>query len=162
MVSCVIHIIHHLIFGPGTETENWPSLDRRCYALWFGYAETVGFWFAIAKEKRDFKKYRREKAYGEIEDLKDSIGKLYELTANWKSHDSKAGEYDKAFINDHELIGKYNKYPEIAAAARDVVHWCKIVAFSERETRGRDLIENKKEKHREFLQACEIHLDKLT
>jgi hypothetical protein len=123
----------------------------------------LDFWLAIAKEKRDFKRFRWEKAYAEIEELKNAIGPLYELAANWKPYDSKLEQYHKAFTNDHELIGKFNKFPELAAAARDLVHWCKIAASSEMEI-SQDLINNKKElqqKQRAFLQACDAQLEKL-
>lgn len=59
------------------------------------------------------------------------IGKLYELAENWKSFEEKQGSYLTNFENDHELVGKFNTYPSIAQAARDTVHWCRIVASCE-------------------------------
>ena len=115
------------------------------------------------EHERDFKRHRRERAFAEIEDLKDAIGRLYELTANWKGYDSKAGEYAKALARDDHLIGKYNKYPEIARTARDTVHWCKIVAYGEQSGRE-DVIENKKllgEKYKNFIRTCEEYLESL-
>jgi len=40
-------------------------------------------------EKRDFNKFRREKISDEIETLKNEMGKLIELAANWKSFEEK-------------------------------------------------------------------------
>jgi hypothetical protein len=116
---------------------------------------------AIAKEKRDFKRYRREKEYSEIEGLKNAVGTLYELSANWQAYEDKKAEYARIFQKDYELIGQFNKFPEVAATARDTVHWCKVVAYSESEHRN-ELIEQKKElgeKYRAFIKACDKHLD---
>lgn len=125
--------------------------------------KAVDHFFAIAKEKRDFRKHRREKAFAEIEELKDEVGRMYELASNWNSYDGKLGDYAAAFAKDFALVGKYNKYPQIAVAARDAVHWCKVVASCEKEHRD-ELIQNKKElaeKHRTFLQACEKYVESL-
>ena len=125
--------------------------------------KVIDFVISIISEKREFKKFRREKIYNEIEELKNEIGKLYELAANWKAFEEKQKSYLTNFENDHELIGKYNKYPNIANTARDTVHWCRIVASSEmRQTDN--LIENKKElggKYGLFLQACDEYLNNL-
>ena len=114
-------------------------------------------------QKTEFHKFRRAKVFDEIEILKDEIGVLFELAANWKPSEEKTGSYIRAFENDHELVGKYNKYPPIAQAARDTVHWCKIVADCERKCTD-DLIKNKQEmgeKYRMFLTACDDHIKKL-
>jgi len=123
----------------------------------------IDFVISIVSEKKEFKKFRREKIYNEIEELKNEIGKLYELAANWKAFEEKQKSYLTNFENDHELIGKYNKYPNIANTARDAIHWCKIVASSEMKHTN-NLIENKKElgeKYVLFIQACEEHLNNL-
>ena len=105
--------------------------------------KVIDFIISIVSEKREFKKFRREKIYNEIEELKNEIGKLYELAANWKAFEEKQKSYLTNFENDHELIGKYNKYPTIANTARDTIHWCKIVASCEMKHTN-NLIENKK------------------
>jgi len=114
-------------------------------------------------EKREFNKFRREKVSDEIEALKNEIGKLFELAANWKSFEEKQRSYLTNFQNDYELVGKFNKYPSIAQAARDTVHWCKIVASCEMKQTD-DLIENKKElgeKFKKFLTACDDYMNSL-
>jgi len=125
--------------------------------------KVIDFVVSIVSEKREFKKYRREKIYNEIEELKNEIGKLYELAANWKAFEEKQKSYLTNFENDHELLGKYNKYPTIVNTARDTIHWCKIVASCEMRHTD-NLIENKKElgeKYSLFLQACEKYLNNL-
>jgi len=117
-------------------------------------------WF---KEKREFNKFRREKINDEIEALKNEIGKLFELASNWKSFEEKQRSYLTNFENDHELIGKFNKYPSIAQAARDTVHWCRIVASCEMRYTN-NLIENKKElgeKFRKFLITCDDYMNSM-
>ena len=114
-------------------------------------------------QKREFNRFRREKITEEIEALKNEVGKLFELAANWKSFEEKQRTYLTNFQNDHELVGKFNKYPSIAQAARDTVHWCGIVASCEmRQTH--DLIENKKElgeKFKKFLTVCDDYLNRM-
>lgn len=114
-------------------------------------------------QKREFNKFKRERIYNEVESLKNEIGKLYELAANWKSFNEKHRSYLTGFEKDDELIGNFNKYPSIAVAARDAVHWCKIVATCERECTN-DLIENKKElaeKFKLFLKTCDEFINSL-
>ena len=114
-------------------------------------------------EKREFNKFRREKITDEIEALKNEIGKLFELAENWKSFEEKQRSYLANFENDHELVGKFNKYPSIAQAARDTVHWCRIVASCEMKLTN-DLIENKKElgeKFRKFLTTCDDYMNNM-
>ncbi|MFH7326477.1 hypothetical protein [Desulfurivibrio sp. C05AmB] len=114
-------------------------------------------------EKREFNRFRREKITEEIETLKNEIGMLFELTANWKAFDEKQKSYFANFENDHELVGKFNKYPSIAQAARDTVHWCRIVASCEM-SQTNDLIENKKEmgeRFRKFLKACDDYINNM-
>ena len=85
------------------------------------------------------------------------------MAANWKSFEEKQRTYLTNFENDHELVGKFNKYPSIAQAARDTVHWCRIVASCEMKQTN-DLIENKKElgdKFKIFLNACDDYMDSL-
>ena len=120
---------------------------------------------ANLKDKRNFRNQRRDKAYAEIEDLKDKVGELYELSTNLKAYEVKREDYDKIFESDHRLIGKYNKYPEIATAARDTVHSCKNVAVNERDQDKRgDLIQQKRElseKYLAFIQACDKYIESL-
>jgi hypothetical protein len=114
-------------------------------------------------EKRELNKYRRERISDEMEALKDEIGKLCELALNWKSFEEKQRSYLTNFENDHELVGKFNKYPPIAQAARDAVHWCRIVASCEMK-QTHDLIENKKElvsKFKLFLKTCDDYIKNL-
>jgi hypothetical protein len=63
---------------------------------------------SMFSEKREFNKFRRTKTTEEIEALKDEIGKLFELAANWKSFEEKQRSYLTNFENDHELVGKFN------------------------------------------------------
>lgn len=123
----------------------------------------IDFFISFLSEKRNFQKYRRERIYEEIEELKNEVGKIYELAANWMAFDAKQQKYVENFISDYELIGKFNKHPPVANAARDTIHWCKIVAHNEKK-QSDDLIENKKElseKFRVFLDACEDYINKL-
>jgi hypothetical protein len=128
----------------------------------------LDFCFEILKEKRVVKRSRREKAREEIEELKNQVGTIYELSSNWKGYEEKLGQYANFFAKDHEVIGRFNKYPDIAAAARDTVHLCKVVAHDEQERgnpdRRQDLILNKKEltaKYQAFIQACDKYLESL-
>ncbi len=126
-------------------------------------AKLLDLFVARFNEKREFNKFRRQKEFDEIETLKDEIGKLIELTSNWKSFEEKQQLYIEEFENDHKIIGKFNKYPSIAQAARDTVHWCSIVASCEMKHTD-DLIENKTElrnKFRIFLSACDNYMDSM-
>jgi len=126
-------------------------------------AKVLDLFASIFSEKREFNKFRREKTSDEIETLKEKIGTLYELAENWKSFEEKQRSYLTNFENDHELVGKLNKYPSIAQAARDTVHWCRIVASCEMRQTD-DLIENKKElgeKFKKFLIACDDYMNSL-
>jgi len=123
----------------------------------------LDFVLTMLTEKSELNKYRREKVSDEIEILKNEVGKLYELASNWKSFEEKQRSYLTNFENDHELVGKFNKYPQIAQAARDTVHWCRIVASCEMKQTD-DLIENKKElgnKFIVFMSACDDYIDNL-
>ena len=128
-------------------------------------AKVVDFWFAILQEKRNFLRSGREKAREEIEELKNQVGTIYELSINWNAYEAKQGEYTKFFAKDYEVIGRYNKYPDIAAAARDTVHFCKVVAYGEREAdRHGDLVSNKKELaalYQSFVQTCDKYIESL-
>src|SRR5882672_10175827 len=81
--------------------------------------KVIDYFAAIDKDKREFKNSRRDKVYAEIEELKNEVGTIYELSTNWQAYDSKAAKYLEAFNDDHKLIGNYNKYSEVAATARD-------------------------------------------
>lgn len=123
----------------------------------------IDFFISWLTEKREFNRFRREKTTEEIETLKNEIGKLFELAANWKSYEEKQRSYLTNFENNHELVGKFNKYPSIAQAARDTVHWCRIVASCEMRQTS-DLIKNKKEmeeKFKNFLTICDDYLNKM-
>ena len=125
--------------------------------------KVIDLFVAKFSQKREFNKFRRESISGEIESLKNEIGKLFELAANWKSFEEKQRTYLTNLENDHELVGKFNKYPSIAQAARDTVHWCRIVASCEMNLTD-DLIENKKElgnKFKIFLTACDDYMNSL-
>jgi hypothetical protein len=125
--------------------------------------KVIDLFVAKFSEKREFNKFRRQNICNEIESLKNEIGKLFELAVNWKSFAEKQRKYLTNFENDHELVGKFNKYPSIAQAARDTVHWCKIIASCERRQTD-DLIENKKElrnKFKIFLTACDDYMNSL-
>jgi len=115
-------------------------------------------------EQREFRKKRRDIALQDIQDLKDEIGGLYALAANWKGFDSKALHYQKAFEQDHALVGRLHKYgQDVAQAGRDTLHWCMLVAEDER-ANAHERQETKNElaeKHREFLAACDRYLDNL-
>ena len=131
--------------------------------LTYGVTKGVDFTLSFLAEKREFKKYRREKIYIDIEDLKNEVGILVELAANWKSFENKKESYIDVFTNDHELIGKFNKYPFVAHSAREVVHLCKIIASDEKENRN-EVHENKKvmhDKYNKFLSICENYIDGL-
>ncbi|OQX27593.1 MAG: hypothetical protein BWK80_04540 [Desulfobacteraceae bacterium IS3] len=123
----------------------------------------VDFTIKIVSEGREFKKYRREKIFAEVEELKSEIGILLELSANWKAVGEKKQSYQDIFSKDHELIGKINKYPVIAGTARDALHCCKIVAQCEMDSSD-DLVKYKKELHEKyklFVEACENHINSM-
>lgn len=125
--------------------------------------KSVDALLAFATDKREFRKRRRDLALTDIESLKDEVGILYELAANWKTFQEKAPIYSSSFELDHQLIGRISKYPMISQAARDTVHWCKIVAHEENQSTG-DAIELKKElgdKYRDFLSKCDAYLDQI-
>jgi len=125
--------------------------------------KTFEFILAGFQQKRDFRRFRREKAYAEIEELKNEIGWVYQMGVNWKPIESKLSEYQKMMDSEERIIGRYNKYPEIASTAKDVVHWCKIVCFGERE-HSVDVVQTKKEladKYKGFLKACDEYTESL-
>ena len=121
------------------------------------------FLISIWSEKREFQKFKREKTYNEIEELKEELGKLVELTSNWKGYDQKEEEYINNFYNDHELLGKYSKYPTIANSLREILLQCKIVASCERDF-DKATIKEKEElnnKYEKFLKKCDDHINRL-
>jgi hypothetical protein len=126
-------------------------------------SKALDYRFAIWNEKRDFVKSQKKKAVEEIEELKNQVGTIYELSNNWTSYDTKLGHYAKFFEKDHEVIGRYNKYPKIAEAARNTVHFCKIVASDEKDgDRHGSLISNKRElreKYQIFIQTCDKYIE---
>ena len=130
----------------------------------YAVTKLIDLLIVFTTEKREFKKHRRELALSDIEKLKDEVGTLYELAANWKSFGEKQKAYIEAFERDHELIGRLHKYPLIAPVARDAVHWCKIVAEEERSGGSGSTVEQKQElarKFKVFLDTCENYLDDL-
>jgi hypothetical protein len=127
----------------------------------FIVTKAVDFFIDLSKEKRNFHNLRRAKMLDEIEAFKDEVGRFYELASNWKSHEMKVEQYQAMMIDDDRIIGKYNEYPRIAVAGRDLIHWCKIVAYFEREPQT-DLIKAKKElseKYKVFIEVCNEQLD---
>jgi hypothetical protein len=130
-----------------------------------GITKAIEYYMAVDKEKRDFTNARRNQMHAEIEALKNEVGIIYELAANWQDHASKAKKYFDAFDDDYKLIGKYNKYREVASAARDTIHLCKVVAYFEMDRSKGDVVAAKLEltlKYREFLAACDGYLDQLS
>ncbi|MCA9836271.1 MAG: hypothetical protein KC422_05130 [Trueperaceae bacterium] len=116
----------------------------------------------IIKEKRDFKKSRREKIFTEIEDLKNEVGRYYETATRWRPFDQKLDIYTEQFSKEFDLIGRYNKYPEIAKFARQVIHHCKLVAQDEKEKanvpESKELLH---QKFSEFIIACNKFVDNI-
>ncbi len=55
-------------------------------------------------EKREFNKFRREKTSDEIETLKNEIGILYELAANWKSFEEKQDKIGRKLCKVRFLV----------------------------------------------------------
>lgn len=114
-------------------------------------------------EPRDFRKRRREFALHEIEQFKAEVGRYVELAANWQPHENKQSTYLELFESDYELIGRIKKYPSVAKAGRDALHWCKIVASEEQRNSG-ELPERKKEleeKYKTFLAKCDEYLESI-
>jgi len=112
-------------------------------------------------EPREFRKRRREFALHEVEQFKADVGRCVELAANWQPHEKKQSAYEDVFATDYELIGRMKKYPSVANAGRDALHWCQIVAMDEKEHYG-DLPERKRElneKFETFLTKCDEYLD---
>jgi hypothetical protein len=138
-------------------------------------AKVFDFWIAILKEKRDFVRSGKEQAREEIEQLKNQVGTIYELSINWKAYREKQVEYENFFAKDYEVIGRCNKYPGIAAAARDAVHLCKIVASRERDqfstaasgdmdSNTADLVSSKEAlvaQYQAFIQTCDKYIESL-
>ncbi|RJP32958.1 MAG: hypothetical protein C4527_05190 [Candidatus Omnitrophota bacterium] len=49
----------------------------------FAFTKFIDMLISIIEEKRKFGKYKREMIYSEIEDLKNQVGVIYEISANW-------------------------------------------------------------------------------
>lgn len=115
------------------------------------------------REPREFRKRRQELALQEIEQLKGDVGRYVELAANWKPYEWKESAYLDLPENDHELIGRLRKYPPVANAGRDALHWCKIVASEEKQLPGEPLEPKKElnEKYNIFLSKCDEYLDSI-
>ncbi len=117
----------------------------------------------VFSDKRNFRRRRRDLVLTEIEELKDQIGVIYEIASNWKNFDAKQQDYVEQFNRESQLLGKYNKYPNVAMAARAVTHQCKIVADIEKAGKG-DLEQPKKKLgslFAEFIDKCEEHLKEI-
>jgi len=124
----------------------------------------LDFWFASLQDKRNFRRSRREKACAEIEELRNEISAFYELCVSWDEHKATLPDFAIFMAKEHEVIGRCSKYPEIAGAARDTVHFCKTVVSDARKQEMRDLTSIKRElatKHRAFIQACDKYSDTL-
>jgi hypothetical protein len=119
--------------------------------------KVLDFWFAILQEKRGFVKSRREKAWAEIEELKNQIGAIYELSINWDGYRATLPDFAAFFAKEHEIIGRLNKYPKIAATARDTTHFCKVVVKGGDSTSKKELAE----KYQAFIQACDKYIERL-
>ncbi len=89
--------------------------------------KVVDYFVGVFSEKREFRKKIRDRCLEEIEQLKDEVGIIYEIASNWKGFGDKEKDYAEVLSNESRLIGKYNKYPSVAMAARDTIHHCKIV-----------------------------------
>jgi len=132
-------------------------------------AKVIDIWASILKEKRDFIRSGREKAREEIDELKNEVGTIYELSISGKVYREKQLEYEKFFAKEHEVIGRYNKYPDIAQAARDTLHFCKIIRSDERDREIRhldssDLLKNTEAltaQYQAFIQACNSYIQTL-
>jgi hypothetical protein len=87
------------------------------------------------------------------------------LSINWMPHAAKAEKYVELFAKEHDVLGRCAKYPEIASAAVDTIHYCKIVEYSERKTgENLDPITMKKElveKYQAFIDACDNYIKRL-
>lgn len=124
-------------------------------------AKFIDVYYAILMEKRKFREKRRNLALKEIEEARKQIGIIYELAANWNDFEIKRQRYIKFFENEHILIGRLHKYGNLANIARDVIHYCKIVASDEM-NKDTSVIEDKKllyTKFKEFQNACDTYLD---
>ena len=113
-------------------------------------------------DRREFSKFRKQKVYEEIEILRDKVGVMYELASNWDSFEHKKHTYNVLFVDRDSLVGKYNKYPSIADAAREVVHLCTLVAAAEEQ--HVDVDKRKTElhaAHKKFIAECETFLRRL-
>lgn len=127
-------------------------------------AKLLEFWFASLQDKRDFRRSRREKACAEIEELRNQISVFYQLCISWDEHKATLPDLAIFMAKEHEVIGRCSKYPKIAAAAQDTVHFCKIVLSDAQKQEMRDLTSTKRElatKHRAFIQACDKYIESL-
>ena len=127
----------------------------------YGFTKFVDQLLTVWKDKRDFKLKRRDDTFAQIEDLKDQLGRMYELAINSKTYD-----YSTHYLhhpdNQFSLIGKWNKYPEIADAAREVVYWCTVVRKIERDPDNQRKNEAElRERYQTFLQVCKKFIDGL-
>jgi hypothetical protein len=114
-------------------------------------------WF---REKRDFRKFRREKACTEIEELKNKIGQIYEYACD-EEFDSDG--YHKVAEECYFLIGRSNKYPEIAEAGRATVDLCCAIETSRgsKDEESREYRSDLPGRFRRFLEACDKYTDNL-
>ena len=116
----------------------------------------------VITQKKDFDKFKRQKIYEEIDALRDEVGIIYELAANWEGYQQKEQEYMRLFIKRNTLVGKYNKYKTIADSARWLIHWATIVAAEE--SRHGDVDKAKDELHKAhalFIDECDNLLKKV-
>ena len=127
----------------------------------YGFTKLVDQLLSVWKEKRDFKLKRRDDTVAQIEHLKNELGKLYELAINAKTYEY-SGHYLKHPDNQFDLIGKWNKYPEIANAARDVVYWCSLARKVEKDPeRQREHEEDLRMVYQTFLQVSDEFINRL-
>jgi hypothetical protein len=123
--------------------------------------KVLDFWFATLQEKRDFVRSGKEKAREEIEELKNQVGTIYELSINWNTHMAKHSEYEKFFAKDYEVIGRFNKYPDIATAAserdRD-----RLILSGEQDRIDLDSTrEALRAQYQAFIQTCDKYIESL-
>lgn len=81
----------------------------------------LDFWFATLQEKRDFIRSGREKAREEIEELKNQVGTIYELSSLGKDIARKPEILRHSLPRITRESAPCNKYSDIAMVARGTV-----------------------------------------
>jgi hypothetical protein len=125
-------------------------------------SKALDLWAQSVSYRREFHKFRKQRIYEEIEELRNVIGNMYELASKWDSFEDKKNPYSELRSTVDLMLGKINKYPTISIAARDMIHKCQLVISAERSYKDvESLKEGLHNANKEFVQVCDHYLEKL-